>query len=388
VRERWVRLAAGDELDPKWLRATLVAFGYVFDERVDEPGEAAIRAGAIDIHPAGQSNPVRLELDQGRIEAIRLFDALSRRGTCDSGPIRLFPASEAFTVPGETEMDQSVQAAERLLPDGPLANLFNFLPKAALGLMWDTEDRIAAWLGLVRDSYAAGLDAVRAGHPPPPPPDELFLTEAEIMGELARYDHTRFIMQAGQAEPALSPALAVRRAAACLQEGEAVVLCADSSPRRLRSLLARRLNKADDEVSLLAAWQDAEALPVGRIGVMLPLRAGFQLPVMEDQAGASCECLSLEFLAGQRLLLPAFQAGSVWRYGSASTVSPSRLDGVSWLEQRAAAEQAIETAAIELVERLRRRERTASAPGHVSPTPARFWPQHRAADPRRALQRW
>jgi transcription-repair coupling factor (superfamily II helicase) len=124
-----------------------VAFGYVFDERVDEPGEAAIRAGAIDIHPAGQSNPVRLELDQGRIEAIRLFDALSQRGTCDSGPIRLFPASEAFTVPGETEMDQSVQAAERLLPDGPLANLFNFLPRAALGLMWDTEDRIAAWLG-------------------------------------------------------------------------------------------------------------------------------------------------------------------------------------------------------------------------------------------------
>jgi transcription-repair coupling factor (superfamily II helicase) len=126
-----------------------VAFGYVFDERVDEPGEAAIRAGAIDIHPAGQSNPVRLELDQGRIEAIRLFDALSQRGTCDSGPIRLFPASEAFTVPGETEMDQSVQAAERLLPDGPLANLFNFLPKGRPRphVGYGRSDRGLAWLG-------------------------------------------------------------------------------------------------------------------------------------------------------------------------------------------------------------------------------------------------
>ena len=239
-----------------------------------------------------------------------------------------------------------------------------------------------------------------------PAPDELFLTEAEVVAELARRDRTRFIIHAGQKEPALPPALAVRRAASCLQEGEAVVLCTDSSPERLLSLLARRLNMADEEVSLLGAWQDAEALPAGQIGVMqVPLRAGFQLPnrriiavqtrgrqdaadadalerlsgalrvgdmvvdpergvarlaglVMEDQAGAPCECLSLEFLAGQRLLLPAFQAGSVWRYGSASTVSPSRLDGASWLEQRAVAERAIETAAIELVEQLRCRERT------------------------------
>jgi transcription-repair coupling factor (superfamily II helicase) len=293
-----------------------------------------------------------------------------------------------------------------MLPDGPLASLFDFLPGAAFGLMQDAEDRIAGWLGLVRDSYAAGLDAVGAGHRAPPPPDELFLTEAEVAGELARRDRTRFIMRDEQGEPALSPGLAVRRAASCLQEGEAVVLCTDSSPQRLRSLLARRLKMAGEEVSLLGAWQDAEALPAGRIGVMqIPLRAGFQLLnrriiavrtrgrqdaadadalerlsgalrvgdmmvdpergvarltglVIEEQAGAPCECLSLEFLGGQRLLLPAFQAGSVWRYGSASTVSPSRLDGVSWLERRAVAERAIETAATELVERLRCRERT------------------------------
>jgi hypothetical protein len=78
VRERSVRLAAGDELDLEWLWATLVAFEYVFDDRVDEPGEAAIRAGAVDIHSAGQSTR-SLELDQGRIAAsgcsIRLVSA-------------------------------------------------------------------------------------------------------------------------------------------------------------------------------------------------------------------------------------------------------------------------------------------------------------------------
>jgi transcription-repair coupling factor (superfamily II helicase) len=213
-------------------------------------------------------------------------------------------------------------------------------------------------------------------------------------------------MAARQAEPALPPAPAVRRAASCLEKGEAVVLCTDGAPLRLRAIVTRRLHMSDDEVSLLEAWHDAEALPAGRIGVMhVPLRAGFQLPnrtiiavrtdgrqdpanadslqrlaealrvgdmvvdpergvaqlaglAMEDQAGAPCEFLSLEFLAGQRLLLPAFGAGRIWRYSSANTVSPSRLDGAAWLERRAEAERAIETAAVELVERLRARERT------------------------------
>ena len=408
MRERSVWLAAGDELDPEWLRATLVAFGYVFDERVDEPGEAAIRVGAVDIHPAGESEPVRLELDQGRIAAIRRFDPLNQRGTSESGPIRLLPASEAFTVPGEAETGSSAEATERLLPDGALASLFDYLPGAAFGLMQDSEDRIAGWLGLVRDSYATGLDAVRAGHPAPIPPDELFLPEREVLGELGRRVCTRFLLRDEQADPALPPAPAVRRAGAALSDGEAVVLCVDSLPERLRSLVARRLAMDVEAVGLLRTWQEAEALPAGRVGVMqVTLPGGFRLPdrrviavrtrgrqdgadaealerlsgalrigdmvvdpergvarltglVMEDQAGAACECLALAFLGGQRLLLPAFEAGSVWRYGSASTVSPSRLDSASWLERRAAAERAIEAAASELVERLRARERTAA----------------------------
>jgi transcription-repair coupling factor (superfamily II helicase) len=406
LRERSVRLAAGDDLDPDWLRATLEAFGYVFDERVDEPGEAAIRSGAVDIHPAGQNDPVRLELDGGRIAAIRLFDPLTQRSTRNSGPIRLLPASEAFTVPGEPDTGQSARAAERLLPDGPLVSLFNLIPGAPIGLMEDTEDRVADWLALARDSYTVALNAVRAGHRAPPAPDELFLPEMEVMSELACRDRTRFVMNAGQVEPALPPAPAVRRAVSCLEKGDAVVLCTDGSPQRLQSILARRLHISEDEVSLLETWSDAEALSAGRIGVLhVPLQAGFQRPnrtiiavrtsgrrdvadadslqhlsgalrvgdlvvdaergvarlaglAMEDQAGAPHECLSLEFLAGQRLLLPAFEVGRIWRYGSASTVSPSRLGGASWLEQRAEAERAIETAAVELVERLRARART------------------------------
>ena len=403
LRERSVRLAAGDDLDPDWLRATLEAFGYLFDERVDEPGEAAIRPGAIDIHPAGQDEPVRLELDEGRIADIRLFDPLTQRGLRSSGPVHLLPVSEAFTVPGET--DQMPRVAERLLPEGPLASLFDLLPGATIGLMQDTEDRIADWLLLVRDSYAVALEAMHAGDPAPPAPDDLFLPADQVMDALARRHPVRFVVGTGPEEPAVPPAPAARRANAALRNGDAVILCTDGSPHGLRAILARRLHLPEDAVTLLGTWQDAEALAGGRVGVMqLPLQAGFQLPdrtiiavrthggqdaadaaslerlagtlrvgdtvvdpergiarlaglVMEDQAGAPREYLSLEFLGGERRLLPAIEAGRIWRYGSAATVSPSRLDSASWQERRAAAERAIDAAAVALVERLRARDR-------------------------------
>ena len=38
-----VHLTVSGELDPKWLRATLEAFGYIVGERVGEPDGAALR---------------------------------------------------------------------------------------------------------------------------------------------------------------------------------------------------------------------------------------------------------------------------------------------------------------------------------------------------------
>lgn len=87
LSERAVQLAAGRELDADWLRATLQAFGYTFAERVDEPGDAAVRPGVVDIFPAGQAAPVRLELAAGSVAAIRAFDPLTQRSAGDAGPV-------------------------------------------------------------------------------------------------------------------------------------------------------------------------------------------------------------------------------------------------------------------------------------------------------------
>ncbi|MFL5254894.1 MAG: hypothetical protein ACJ8AI_18775 [Rhodopila sp.] len=386
LADRAVTLAVDDEVDPAWLHATLEAFGYVFDERVDEPGEAAIRPGAVDIHPAGANTPVRLELDAGRIVSIRLFDPLSQRSDADAGPIRLLPASEAFTVPGET------MRTERLLPEGPLSSLFELLPRATIAAMAGVDERIDDWLALVRDSY------VLARNTSLPPPDALFLPGADL-------GHApRFVVDESEDESALPLAAAARRAAALSKDGTAVALGVPAVPERARTVLARRLGVPVETIALLATWRDAEALAAGRIGVLhLSIREGFRLPgrvvlAVRDTSGEAAgeaaaleqlaseprigdmviepdrglaqliglamaesdveqECLSLEFLGGQRLLLPAFEAGRIWRYGASGTVSPDRLTGATWPQRRAEAEQAVAAAARMLVERLQGRAR-------------------------------
>jgi transcription-repair coupling factor (superfamily II helicase) len=63
-------LRSGEGLDPEAFRRFCEKAGYVIDERVDEPGEVAIRSGIVDIFPGGWSHPLRLELADGHLAAI------------------------------------------------------------------------------------------------------------------------------------------------------------------------------------------------------------------------------------------------------------------------------------------------------------------------------
>ena len=212
----------------------------------------------------------------------------------------------------------------------------------------------------------------------------------------------------------LSPASAVRQALAWRDDGLSVVLCTDEPPQRVRPLLARRLGQDDTTLPILENWAEAEAFGPGRIGLLqlrLPgcvrLRGhGFvalridhshrdqddplerltgairfgDLVVdrerglarltglaMED-AGASRECLVLEFLGGSRLLMPATEAARVWRYGATGAVGLNRLDGTAWRERRDQAEREIAALAAALVDRMRARAE-APAPA-LRPGPA------------------
>ena len=72
-------LAVNASIEPEKLAAFLEAHGYGRAGTVMEPGEYAMRGGIIDIFPAGEPDPVRLDLFGDTIESIRVFDPATQR---------------------------------------------------------------------------------------------------------------------------------------------------------------------------------------------------------------------------------------------------------------------------------------------------------------------
>ena len=64
-----------------------------------EPGEYALRGGIVDIFPAGEPDPVRLDLFGEEVESIRRFDATTQRSTDRVDRLELRPVSEIALDP-------------------------------------------------------------------------------------------------------------------------------------------------------------------------------------------------------------------------------------------------------------------------------------------------
>ncbi len=99
LKQAAITAKTGDRLDLAQLQDILIRSGYARAETVREPGEFAIRGGLIDLFPAGQDNPLRIDLFGDEIETIRTFDALTQR-TCDKRKdFALLPVTEFFLDP-------------------------------------------------------------------------------------------------------------------------------------------------------------------------------------------------------------------------------------------------------------------------------------------------
>jgi len=73
------RIRVGDALSMEQLSAMLDEIGYFADDRVDEPGEMAVRGEVVDIFPADAGCPARIEIAEGQVASIRPYDAVTQR---------------------------------------------------------------------------------------------------------------------------------------------------------------------------------------------------------------------------------------------------------------------------------------------------------------------
>jgi len=94
VSGRSLQLARGERLALEPLRTRLAESGYAAVSQVTSPGEFALRGSLLDVFPMGYPQPLRIDLFDDEIEAIRRFDPDTQRSLDSLESLRLLPARE------------------------------------------------------------------------------------------------------------------------------------------------------------------------------------------------------------------------------------------------------------------------------------------------------
>jgi transcription-repair coupling factor (superfamily II helicase) len=94
VEGRAFELARGERLALEPFRQRLIDAGYASVSQVTAPGEFAVRGSLLDVFPMGTGTPVRIDLFDEEIEAIRRFDPDTQRSLDATERLRVLPARE------------------------------------------------------------------------------------------------------------------------------------------------------------------------------------------------------------------------------------------------------------------------------------------------------
>jgi transcription-repair coupling factor (superfamily II helicase) len=308
VQGRAFELKVGQTLGLEPFRERLVEAGYASVSQVTAPGEFAVRGSLLDVFPMGAESPLRVDLFDDEIEAIRRFDPETQRSLDSLDRIDLLPAREVPLDPEAVrnfrrryrtrfEGDPMQSAiyrgvSEGLAPPGiefylPLffdstATLFDYLPKDAViahdAALGGTLDRI--WHEIESRYEDRRHDIER----PLLPPRELFLDPEELAERAAKF--SAITMDAFKADADLDgadavynfPAAAPRELRidvraehpfapldAFLEEFRGRVLIAADSPGR-REVLQEMLRAQQHRIETVPSW---EAFATGKAQLAL-----------------------------------------------------------------------------------------------------------------------
>ncbi|RZF64646.1 DEAD/DEAH box helicase [Sphingomonas populi] len=408
-------LRAGDEIDAEAFAALAEDLGYFADDRVDEPGEMAVREAVIDIYPADAGLPARIDIADGRITEIRSYDPATQRTVEDLDVVEIGRAAEP--------------------PIGQAVPILTHLAAGAIVLAEKADRRRARFLQLAADAADRSGGVVDA------------IAEADWAAALATWK-TVEIGEDFEAVPRFAEKRGTLAALAKfvkpLLGTRALVLAGSKRDVRfLRTRIAKRLGVDIGEVENLA---DLAALEPGTAGaIVMPVDTGFvdarriviaaadilgsravlgdapasasdrwsgsvgeirigDVVIHEDHgaarvaglepspeaSGAGSEMIALEYADGARRLVAIDDADRIWRYGAdADAVTLDKLDGSSWQKRRGAIQAAVAESAKQLAKLAAARAKL-TAPV-IEPDPAAYerfvhgFPFNETADQARAI---
>ena len=334
VAARSFDLAVGDTLALEAFRMRLIEAGYASVAQVGAPGEFAVRGSLLDVFPMGTEHPLRIDLFDDRIDAIRRFDPETQRSLDALPALRLLPAREFPLDPdairafrrrwrSRFEGDPTRSPLYTGVSDGyapagiefwsPLffedtGTLFDYLPARTV-IADFTQDREGglsrAWRS-IQDRHAERSGDIER---PLLEPREIFLTPEEIESGLAAYSRVesqpfrdpqptdidfdfgtqlpKSLLLDARAERPLAPLQSF------LEEFPGRVLLAADSPGR-REVLGELLRGARLQAAACDGWEGFLACS-DRVGLTVaPELQGLSLP------GASLALLSESQLFGTR----------------------------------------------------------------------------------------
>ncbi len=404
-------LSVNQPLDVESLRDFCLSSGYEIDDRIDEPGEAAFRGATVELFPGGHSLPCRIELTDGIITAIRTYDPATQRSLASLAELAVVPVTE---LPPSSSDDERPRGAEHRLPEAyeVMTTLAEYLPAAKITAATNIKRSVENAIARINEAHNDGRRLAEDRGPKPLPPEALYLDQQEWADLLGQAD----ILPAEPWEALPQFALDRRPRnrlaqflAAEATKGRRVIFCAHSEAERGR-ILRMAVQASGEPPEPVADWASAicakssaalladldsgfvasdAGLTIISAADLLGTRAeqpglltpaaeveqlevtGFaigDLVVHEDHGLArldglerldhsdGAEAARLVFADDERLLVPAAEAGRIWRYGAdVGGLKVDRLGSVAWQKRRTGIEKALDTLAHRLAELAARR---------------------------------
>ena len=361
-------IRVGKPLDLVELQRELVEIGYHIDERIDEPGEVGAPGNVLDVFAVDAEYPVRIEVENGTVRSLRLFDPMSQRSLDGIEQISL---GRAF----EPEIgDNGV-------------SLLAHLPNATLIVDADVAKRRQRSIDLITrmsgrkraldrsqyvdtpswDKEIAGRDVITPDANPGVP---RFVTESRPLRAIksflqeqaeadrpvliagserdVRFFARNFAREVGRDAVVFSD-LATALAAKCdvglvsvpldagvVAERVALVAAADIIGRRAERADSLSATIAHDLLAIELRTGDAIVHEDHGVAILKGLRS------LASPDGSQAETIELEYAKQAIRHVPVADAAKLWRYGGEpEAVTLDTLDGKSWAKRRPAIDAAI-----------------------------------------------
>ena len=377
----------GASLDLSELYDRLIELGYIADERVDEPGEVALRGQVLDVFPADADLPLRVEVVDGKVAAVRCYDPADQRTVGEIDRRELGRVSEPPLGKERTTLLDHLPGARVVIGAAADERRRRFLALSAD--IAKRQPKRAVRDALDDDAWATALAAAsqvtieRIGELPP-----RFVESKAPLRAFAKEAKAAF--EAGERVVLLGSArdlrfLGRRVAKAMKREAEPVALWVEVMKAKAGAFLTLELATdrgfrrdgvlAVAAADLLGSRAERDTTSTGpadtalfdfgeiRIGDVvvheehgIGVVAGLE-QMSADEGSATGDAIKLTYADEATRLVPVVEADRIWRYGAeADAVSLDKLDGSSWQKRRGEIEETIAKDAAALTELAKARE--------------------------------